>query len=281
MVISASLLLSWSVFRLVAGELSMDALQDAAPYIYCVVAFLVVPLSTDQERSAAKAITVVLAFQLAWVTLSVAGGGRVSFMPEIPWVDNPNENRDALSVFGVRPDFDVAVLGMFAALSLHRALSGRSSLVNIIVAVWVLSVIALGFTTSAGLLAVIAQMGVVAMLAPARRRLRPTSRGTAMTTEGQNRKIAVVLLLVAIPVGFLAVQKTTIFRDATLATGVAEPHDLRECGRSLSTANARQRSWERTVEELGSQRDTLVVGSRIWPQLSDRYRCQPVAHILR
>ena len=175
MVIVASLLLSWTVLRLAAGGLSIDALRDAVPFMYCVVVFLVVPLSDDQERFTAKAITAVLGFQLVWTTFSAAGGGQIPFMPEIPWAPNQNESFRALTLFGARPDFDVAVLGMFAALSLHRALSGRRPLPNLIVAFWALSVIGLGFSTTAGFLAVAAQMGVVVVLAPARKRLRPRS----------------------------------------------------------------------------------------------------------
>ena len=265
MVVAGSLLLGWSALRLVAGEASIDALRDVAPYMYCVVAFLVVPLNDDQERAAAKAITVVLAFQLVWATFSAAGGGRVSFMPDIPWAASLNENRAPLAPFTTRADFDAPVLGMFAAISLHRALSGRSPFLNLIVAFWALSVIGLGFGTSAGFLAILVQMGVVALLAPARKRLRLNRTRSELAVGDQNRKLALVLLLLVIPVGFLAGQRSTIVRDATLATGVADRTTFENTGKSISTANARTSSWERTIEVLGSEPKNVIFGVGFGP----------------
>ena len=265
MVIAASLLLSWSVLRLAAGGLSIDALRDAAPFMYCIVAFLVVPLSDDQERFTARAITAVLGFQLVWATLSAAGGGQIPFMPEISWAPNQNESFLPLTLFGARPDFDVAVLGMFAAISLHRALSGRRALPNLIVAFWALSVIGLGSSTTAGFLAVVAQMGVVVVLAPARKRLRPSLNRPATTVRDQNRRLALILLLLAVPVGLFALQKTAVVREAALTTGLASPKTFENVGASISTADARRASWERTIEVLGKKPDTVAVGVGFGP----------------
>lgn len=113
------LLVSWVALRFAMDfRLTQTALRDVAPYAYGVLAFLAarsfaVSHQTSRERTV-RILTFALKFHLLWVALALVAPSLVERLPEMAGPTG------TIGVFGTRPDFDAAVLGVLAALYMRE-----------------------------------------------------------------------------------------------------------------------------------------------------------------
>jgi len=122
----ASALLVWSLILLLFGSISQNALRDAAPYLYVITVFLVrPPIAEGSERATSRALMAVLIFHAAWVTLAQLAPSLETSTPVVS---------TGVHLLALRPDIDTLVCGLLAAFGLHRALSGRQPVYNMLLA---------------------------------------------------------------------------------------------------------------------------------------------------
>lgn len=263
--ILGGLLLVWTVLRLAAGDPGTEALRDAAPYLYCVVLFLVMPLSKDDDRTAIRVLMGLLLFHLAWVTVTVIVN-QPDFFPEITWAPAPVGERSALYIFTLRPDLDSLSLGLLAAICLHRSLAGRRSTLNLAIFAWSMVVLFVGFNTTAGILAVLSQLIVVVLLGGLRRReLDRRENHPGMKRSAREAPLAVVaILLVLIPMGLFAARDTQVLVNLPVKLGLTQADSFSET-RARGTVNARRNAWERVISEISSNPGQALMGVGFGP----------------
>lgn len=118
------LLVSWVALRFAMDfRLTQTALRDLAPYAYAVLAFLVarsfaVSNHANRERTH-RILTFALKFHLAWVALALVAPSAVDRLPEMAGPTG------TVAIFGTRPDFDAAVLGVLAAVYMRELFRDR------------------------------------------------------------------------------------------------------------------------------------------------------------
>jgi len=261
--VAAGALLAWAGMRFVFGDgassFDAQAARDAAPYLYAVLAFLVVPLNATQAEVARRLINWALIFHLAWVTVRVVVG-HSNFAPALPW--SPNES---LRVFALRPDIDTVVCGLLAGLALHRALSGRSVGMNFLLCAWALAVALAGLDARAGILAVLVQLLVVAALAPVRKReTRALRERAGGAWRAADRRLAVALVIVALPVLIAAAPNAPVIKSLPLGLKPHESHAFTGTNAD-ATARARLRSWSRLVDWIEEDAGRMAVGVGFGP----------------
>lgn len=105
-----------TVAALLAGDLSADALRDAAPFLYAILVFVTVPLQGhDVETNARRLITAFLYFHLLWTT-------AVLIVPALA-VQIVTPGNPEVAVLSIRSDIDSFVNGVAASIGLYRLLS--------------------------------------------------------------------------------------------------------------------------------------------------------------
>jgi hypothetical protein len=217
-------LLTWSLISLSFGPLSQNALRDAAPYLYAVTVFLVRPPTDASAEGAARALMAVLIFHAAWVTLALLDPSLPSGTPLVA---------TGVHLLSLRPDIDSLVCGLLAALGVHRALAGRRPAYNLALSAWG-AVLVFALYDRAGPLALIVQMVVIMMLAPARKRI----------SGRYDRRVAVAILVMLLPIVSVAVvQSRPVKRLLLTIPGNATLTASTEVQGATGTAHARLQSW--------------------------------------
>jgi hypothetical protein len=217
-----SALLAWSLILLVFGSVSQNALRDAAPYLYGVTVLLIRPPKRSSESATSRALMAVLIFHAAWVTLVQISPSLATSTPVI---------YGSTHLLSLRTDIDSLVCGLLAAIGLHRALAGRDPGRNLLLAGWGTALVML-LSSRAGLLAFIAQIVVVTLLAPARRRL----------ASKYDPRVAVAIILMCVPVILLGISQGNSVHRLSLA--VSGNGAASEANGAIGTENARQKSWK-------------------------------------
>jgi hypothetical protein len=150
---------------LLGGDLSVVALRDAAPYLYAVIAGLVVVAGCLRSGRLDRVVWSVLAAHTAWVVL-------LPELPGYPW-NAPTLGTDAIALVP-RPDVDSCVLGLTAALAVRALLAGqvraapaRAALLGVLAAASWYGVLSL--STRAGLIAALVALAAVLAAATFRR----------------------------------------------------------------------------------------------------------------
>jgi hypothetical protein len=233
-------LLAWSLILLMFGSISQDALRDVAPYLYGVTVFLVRPPTESSETATSRALTAVLIFHAAWVTLALLA-------PSLP--DSTPVVSTGVHLLALRPDIDSLVCGLLGALGLHRALAGRNPTYNLALAAWG-AILVFALYDRAGLLAFIVQILVVVLLRPARARM----------IGRYDRRIVIAILVMIIPIFlFEAVQSKPAQRILLTVPGHSSSTEIQG---STGTANARLNAWKALIDylELTPDREIRGVG---------------------
>jgi len=237
------LLLTWSVILLAFGSVSQNALRDAAPYLYGVTVLLVRPPRASAETAISRALMAVLIFHAAWVTLVQISPSLASSTPVIYGTTH---------LLSLRTDIDSLVCGLLAAMGLHRALAGRNPARNLLLTGWGVTLVLL-LNSRAGLLAFVVQIIIVALLAPARRRLRGK----------YDARVAVAVLLMCVPIVVLGIsQGNSVHRLSLAVTGngaASEAHG------AIGTENAREKSWKVLVRYIVKDPARMVRGVGFGP----------------
>ncbi len=226
--IFATGLLVWSLILLVFGSISQNALRDGAPYLYVITVFLVRPPTRSSESAISRALMAALIFHAAWVTLAQLDPSLEASTPIVA---------AGTHLFSLRSDVDSLVCGLLASIGLHRALSGRNPTYNLALAAWG-AVLVFSFTNRGGLLAFIAQLIVVMLLIPARRR----------RVGRYDRRVVIAILLVVIPIALVGgSQSQPVERLLVTVPGRAPSASLEG---ATGTANARLKAWKALIAYL-------------------------------
>jgi len=253
-------LISWTLVRLSFGTLGTDAARDAAPYLYAVIAFLVVPLNAAQERHLSRWITLALVAHATWVTVAWAVGGPERF-PPLPSGDDGG----AVRVFTIRGDIDTLACGLLAAISLHRTLAGRAPLVNLLLTGWALVLVVGALDARGGLLAVLMALFVVLLLGPARARARGGERLAPVALRPRRGGLAAVaVLIVALPVGMYLARDAPVVRSLPLGFNPNADYRFVDSN-GAATARARLNSWRRVADWVSSDPGRVVAGTGLGP----------------
>jgi len=115
------ILLGWSFLRFIGGgQLNLTALRDAVPYFYAVLgvvsALAWARSTTAQRERTARVLVWALGLHAAWVFVDEL------IMPSLSARLPVVSRTQGLHVLSIRPDFDVAIAGAFAAYLLSRVL---------------------------------------------------------------------------------------------------------------------------------------------------------------
>jgi hypothetical protein len=252
----ASLLIAFSALALGFSSLDLDAFRDAAPYLYVILVFLAAPLG---GRAINGAITFALVFHAGWVTAAELAGGALPFTPVL--------SGGAAEVFQLRPDVDSAVCGLLAVISLHRALLGRTPIVNLVLAGWGTALVFMIYTR-AGLLAFAAQLIVAVAVSPARRHIlesiRPdgTRTGARVVRSLHRRRMAVVATLILIlPIAAIPAAEAEPVKRLKVLLELQDPASSPGLeGEAVGTAGARVSAWGRLVEWMTGEPARTIGG---------------------
>lgn len=253
-------LLTWTLIRLAFGEFSVNAARDAAPYFYCVFAFLVVPLQQRDEAFATRIIYGFLIFHLIWVTIVMAFGD-VPFAPDLPWAVQGGGSSD-LHVFHLRKDFDSVVCGAFGVIAIHRALCGHMPITNLLLGSWSLTVAIAAFGARAGFVALLGQLAILVLLAPARRRSRDQV-DASVARPRSNAHLVVAILILIFPISAYLAATSPVAEQLPLA--IDPGASAFEEGNGADTAQARLRAWERLTDWITSDPGRLGAGTGFGP----------------
>jgi hypothetical protein len=236
-------LIFWVLLEFVTGSFSQDALRDGAPYLYGVAAFLVTAPPARAQLKMQRAVDALLVFHGVWITVALLAPSVFLAIPTM----------GQIHPFQPRNDFDGTVCAIFAALALHRALSGRRVARNVVYVGWS-TVLTLALRERAALLALGALLVVVALLAVQRRRSRWAGRAKAL----------VPLAIMCLPLLYLGVSHT--FGYQRFVSGLqgyvpfvsAGPN----VGGAVNTTHARAQAWNAVVNYLepSARREWLGVG---------------------
>ncbi|MGY6024255.1 O-antigen ligase family protein [Streptomyces spinosirectus] len=238
--ILVGLLLVVAGFRLldVQGDVRTAA-RDAAPFAYAAIAYLSAgAYQRVSDRGRERTVRLIhggLVLHLAWMVVATLAPEFVATLPEV----------GNTRVFEIRTDFDVAVLGVLAGLSILRVRRGRFWL-HTSVAIAAL-VTGLAQVNRAGLLSCAACV-LVAVMCRAGKNGRLTARAVLL---GATAVLAVAVVLPMSPAGqrLLALNATS-----TSSSEIVE--------NAQGTKRARLIAWERVVTYTldDPTRSTIGVG---------------------
>ncbi|MGH3950887.1 MAG: O-antigen ligase family protein [Pseudonocardiaceae bacterium] len=225
------------------GQWNIDALRDAAPYAYVLLAFLVLAPAESAVRPMEKAITVALIFHAVWLSVFVVAPGIVDAIPRVG---------NDVQLFLPRRDNDGLISGLLAGLALHRAFGGKAVVLNLGLAGASLAMtLALG--SRGALLGVVAAVIAVLLL---RRRKGDTS--------ARSRQWAVGLVLLVSPGAIvLGAQGEAAQRLTATVSNLWQPTE--DVAGAQGTASARKHSWYRLIEYLEADVGRNVFGVGFGP----------------
>ncbi|MGW3742115.1 O-antigen ligase family protein [Streptomyces sp. NPDC005146] len=227
-----------TLVRLLTADGDMRvAARDAAPFIYVTIGYFsaraALLASEAARRRTVRLLHGALVIHFGWVTLALLVPGFGRMLPQLGGVQ----------LFEIRPDFDTAMLGVLAGVSILRFRHGNGAWLNAsLMAATLASALALG--SRAGLLACAACVLVALAMRPQR------GRRTALRTVVLG--ISVVLLLSV----FLPSSPSS---QRLLATVDSSATSQEITGSAQGTYRARQIAWERSTQyTLDDEVRTLI-----------------------
>jgi hypothetical protein len=238
--------LAWAMLRFAVGaEHGLDALRDAAPYGYALVAFLAAGAyarsSAGDRRRTIQLLEVALVWHLLWV---VAAQLLNDTTPQ------PNMG-EGLALFVHRGE-DGGVLGITACLFLLRYLRRGGLLRLLVVAVSLASMLAM--TSRGALLATLVALAL-------------TFWCHLLTADG-GRPARRVAMVAAVPIMLLAfavaLPNTSAGSRLLVSVGSQQPQGPQEVG-ALGTKQAREEAWDRVIAYTGETLTRELVGVGFGP----------------
>lgn len=237
-------LVFWCAIELARGSFSLTALRDFTPYFYSVCVFLVAAPPEWAKARMSRMIDVAIVFHGVWVSLALAVPSLYQQLPLLA---------GQINLLGPRNDFDGAVCGLFAAYSLHRALSGRRILINAGFAGGNI-VLMLYLKERAGLLAFFCSLVIVAWLTTERR--QPARR--------HRSKALVPILILSLPLLYLVGSKAPAYQRGLAAAHSFVPfiHASPAYANDTATERVRQEAWAQIIrwQNESIRRETVGVG---------------------
>lgn len=244
-----ALFLAYVVARSMVGPsvLTMDWVRDVIPFLYAGLAFLsaatYAQAGPEGRRKTMRLLWVALIGHLLWVLVVTLGDLDPTNFPNLPG--------SPVTLFTLRPDVDMAVLAMTAALCLRRIILYRRKTLPLVGLAACLAAVT-GFESRAGLIAVVVAMGLSYVLTLAAHPNR----------SRQQNWIAVAPLMLLLVVGGLP--QTEPGQRLLATVGVVEAEAESQRG-ALGTANAREGAWGQVIEWTSEDTTRLVVGVGFGP----------------
>jgi O-antigen ligase len=241
-----SLCLGYFALRAIfsVGEAPLPLLlRDAAPYLYAVLGLLALygtqRATIRQRQYTARLLWLALIVHLVWAAPVLLLG--LDAPEELSFPGSPTP------FFTVRPDVDGALLGVTAAIAVHRVIQGNRRRLNLAIST-VAVVSFFGLSTRAGLLSLIVTMclGLALTLAGLERR------------DGR-REVALLIVLVFSCVVVLVLPSTTVGSRLTVTLGLATAESAAQES-ALGTEAAREAAWTGVIDWTNSSLGRLGFG---------------------
>lgn len=259
-VIPTGLLLLLTAVSLTAGEWTITAARDAAPYLYAVLVLFGQSYREIRPRTLEWIVYGALILHAAWYTAA-------DLFPALMTVTSLGDSQ--VHLLQPRGDIDGAFIGILAALALDRTTTGRTPFASAAVAAWALALI-LANQSRAGLLASLCVIGFIALRHVAIRWRHSREPGSAERrrvggSRGRANPALAVAVAMVVPLGVTAISGTpeALQRSVNVVTkpgsdGATGGTDAAASGGSpgsvygpnngVGTARARTESWTATVE---------------------------------
>lgn len=240
----------WSAVELVRGPIAITALRDGAPYLYAVLALLIVVVPPWSQHRSQRVLTAVMMFHGAWLTFALALPTVVAKLPAM--------GPGGFTLLSQRQDIDGAICGLFVALALHRALSGRAIMFNVAMAGWNV-VLLFWLKERAGLVAFAFQLAVLVWLLGQRRRAESAHRARPVLP----------LLLIFLPLLVLVGSQSVAYQRALGGLENYLPfihvQQNADTGGAQDTTRARSMAWKDVIHWLGEDPSKEFVGVGFGP----------------
>jgi hypothetical protein len=227
--------------------LTMEWVRDVVPFLYAAVAFLsAATYAKTGPEGRAKTMRLLwwaLNGHLAWTLIVNLGVLNPEGLPAIP--------RSGLTFLTQRPDIDMAVLAMTAALYVRRFMLRQKrgwSALGLVLTLVAVS----GFSSRAGLLAVLTAM-VVAYLFTLAAYRNPTRKQNWVM-------LAPVMLAVAV----FVMPQTEVGQRLIATVGIEEASTTQQRN-ALGTANARDQAWDAIIDWTSDDAGRALVGVGFGP----------------
>ncbi|WP_329124957.1 O-antigen ligase family protein [Streptomyces sp. NBC_01353] len=235
------LLVTGAQLLTVHGDLRTAA-RDAAPFVYAAIAYLAASgYQRVSERGRQRTVRLLhgaLVLHLAWMTVATLAPAYVATLPEV----------GRTRIFEIRTDFDVAVLGVLAGLSILRIRRGRVWLHASLAAAALVT--GLAQVNRAGLFSCCACV-LVATLFRAGKNGRITPRAVLLSAT------ALLTLVVALPMSPAGQRLLALSTDTTAAPELVQ--------NAHGTTHARLFAWERVVTYTLDDPSRTAVGVGFGP----------------
>jgi hypothetical protein len=197
----AALLLLLSVGWLAAGDWTVTAARDAAPYMYVVLVFFGQSHRAIPARTITRLVYGALIFHAAWYTAGQLFPGISESVATL--------GDGQVFLLAARGDIDGALIAILAAMALGRTFSGRRLLPSAAVSAWALTLVLLNQSRAS----LLATVGVFAFLGLRHLSLWMAARSTpvadrlARVTQRAPMAVGLAVLLL-VPVGVTVISGT-------------------------------------------------------------------------
>lgn len=224
----------------------IDWLRDAVPFMYGALAFFSASaLARAQEATRASTVQVfrwALTVHLLWVAAVAFTGNMQGFDVLGPLSSAP--------AFQVRPDIDVALMAIAAALNLRQFILGRRRFWNIAGIALVAVVVFTATATRAGQLSLLLALALSFAFT------------YAASRKAQGRRLAMAFSVPVLLVAALLILPTTTAGERLMATILPDQVSGNSAERNAQgTQQARELTWTTVIEWANDEPMRAVVGS--------------------
>lgn len=228
-------------FALTQNQALSDWVRDSAPFVYVFVAYASAASIARSTKSArdrtARVFRLALAFHVVWATFSIFTGFTGIPLPG-----------GAAGIFQLRPDIDMAILGVGAGTFLLRAFRTTKRFWPVI-AIIVSLVDVFSLQSRAGLISVVASMFVAYLIFYVS---TPSRSGRRLFSQ-MLVPIAIAVLLLVLPLTG-AGQRIIATVDASAATTQGQLS-------AKGTENARRLVWSQVIAWTNDSPSRQIIGS--------------------
>lgn len=223
---------------------TMPWLRDMTPFLYGILAFLSASSfarsSIAEQAKSMKYLWWALLAHLAWVAFVVFSGIVTASLPKFPGA--------AVSVLTLRPDVDVAVIGVTAGLALRRILLGHKRSRSVLLLAACLAT-ATQFGSRAGLISVAISLAAALIVSY-----------SSLPRGASKRTFVVLLVPVALFIGLAGLAQTTAGERLIASAFSVSTSEAAERN-AQGTQQAREMSWQGIIDWTMDDPARAIVGS--------------------
>lgn len=225
---------------------ALDLLRDAIPFLYGALAlvsgYALMRSDLVSQQATARVLRWALTIHLIWVTGVSATGLQRGFALLGPLGNAP--------VFQIRPDIDVALVSIAAALSLRQLLLRRRMFWNLVAIVCGLAVVFVTTNTRAGQISLVISLAVAYALT------------FAASREVKGRQLFMVMAVPALlAVAILIIPSTTAGQRIIVTVFPAASSGAEAELNAQGTQRAREMTWEQVIGWTNADPARAVFGS--------------------